>query len=311
MGTAKAIRDGYGEALLELGRDDRNVVVLDADLAESTRSSVFRDAYPDRFFNAGIAEQNMINMAVGLALSGKTVFASSFAIFATGRCWEQLRNSVAATRANVKVVASHGGLTVGPDGLSHQCVEDISLMRTIPHFAVIVPCDWLEAKKAVLAAARMKGPVYIRTARPKTAQVTAEETPFAIGKSVRLRPGDDVTIIACGVMVEAALEAAGDLASGGIAAGVIDMHTIKPLDAQAVMAAAIVSRSRSSPMAWALVDLTVSATTARPPVDSARPTMTRHENRSGDSKCWPMPMVAPMNQKTSASSISSLHVVRL
>lgn len=238
MGTAKAIRDGYGEALLELGRDDRNVVVLDADLAESTRSSVFRDAYPDRFFNAGIAEQNMINMAVGLALSGKTVFASSFAIFATGRCWEQLRNSVAATRANVKVVASHGGLTVGPDGLSHQCVEDISLMRTIPHFAVIVPCDWLEAKKAVLAAARMKGPVYIRTARPKTAQVTAEETPFAIGKSVRLRPGDDVTIIACGVMVGAALEAAGDLASGGIEAGVIDMHTIKPLDAQAVMAAA-------------------------------------------------------------------------
>ncbi len=135
MGAARAIRDGYGEALLELGRSNGNVVVLDADLAESTRSSVFRKEFPERFFNAGIAEQNMVNMAVGLALSGKTVFASSFAIFATGRCWEQLRNSVAATRANVKIVASHGGLTVGPDGLSHQCVEDISLCvpsRTSP-----------------------------------------------------------------------------------------------------------------------------------------------------------------------------------
>lgn len=238
MGVAKAIRDGYGEALLELGRVDRNVVVLDADLAESTRSSVFRKVYPERFFNAGIAEQNMINMAVGLALSGKTAFASSFAIFATGRCWEQLRNSVAATRANVKVVASHGGLTVGADGLSHQCVEDISLARTIPHFTVIVPCDWLEAKKAVLAAARMRGPVYIRTARPKTAQLTTEETPFVIGKSVCLREGGDVTLIACGLMVGAALEAAGMLAAEGLSAAVIDMHTIKPLDSAAVIAAA-------------------------------------------------------------------------
>jgi len=238
MGVAKAIRDGYGEALLELGRSDRNVVVLDADLAESTRSSVFRRAYPERFFNAGIAEQNMINMAVGLALSGKTVFASSFAIFATGRCWEQLRNSVAATRANVKVVASHGGLTVGADGLSHQCVEDFSLMRTIPHFTVIVPCDWLEAKKAVLAAARMQGPVYIRTSRPKTEQLTTEETPFVIGKSVCLRAGGDVTLIACGIMVGAAVAAAKALAEEGIGASVIDMHTIKPLDARAVIAAA-------------------------------------------------------------------------
>ena len=238
MGAARAIRDGYGEALLELGRSNGNVVVLDADLAESTRSSVFRKEFPERFFNAGIAEQNMVNMAVGLALSGKTVFASSFAIFATGRCWEQLRNSVAATRANVKIVASHGGLTVGPDGLSHQCVEDISLMRTIPHFAVIVPCDWVEAKKAVLAAARIRGPVYIRTARPKTAQVTSEETPFVIGKSVRLRDGEDVTLVACGLMVLAAIEAAEALAAEGIRAAVVDMHTIKPLDAKAVVAAA-------------------------------------------------------------------------
>ena len=238
MGAARAIRDGYGEALLELGRSNGNVVVLDADLAESTRSSVFRKEFPERFFNAGIAEQNMVNMAVGLALSGKTVFASSFAIFATGRCWEQLRNSVAATRANVKIVASHGGLTVGPDGLSHQCVEDISLMRTIPHFAVIVPCDWVEAKKAVLAAARIPGPVYIRTARPKTAQVTSEETPFVIGKSVRLRDGEDVTLVACVLMVLAAIEAAEALAAEGIRAAVVDMHTIKPLDAKAVVAAA-------------------------------------------------------------------------
>ena len=238
MGVLKAIRDGYGEALLELGKSDKNIVVLDADLAESTRSSVFRKAFPGRFFNAGIAEQNMINMAVGLALSGKTVFASSFAIFATGRCWEQLRNSVAATRANVKVVASHGGLTVGADGLSHQCLEDVSLMRTIAHFTVIVPCDWLEAKRAVFAAARIPGPVYIRTSRPKTAQITSEEMPFAVGRALRLRDGDDVTLIACGLMVGAALEAADALSAEGIRAAVVDMHTIKPLDAKAVVAAA-------------------------------------------------------------------------
>ncbi|MCX6357702.1 MAG: transketolase family protein, partial [Candidatus Aureabacteria bacterium] len=168
----RATRDGYGEALVELGAGDRNVVVLDADLSESTRSSMFARAFPERFFNAGIAEQNMVNMAVGLALSGKTVFASTFAVFASGRCWEQLRNSVAAMRANVKIVASHGGLTVGADGLSHQATEDIAIIRAIPNFTVIVPCDWLEAKKATLAAARVKGPVYIRTSRPRAPQLT-------------------------------------------------------------------------------------------------------------------------------------------
>jgi len=238
MALERAIRDGYGEALLDLGKRNRNVLVLDADLAESTRSSLFARAFPERFFNTGVAEQNMVNMAVGLALCGKTVFASSFAIFATGRCWEQLRNSLAATRANVKIVASHGGITVGADGFSHQCVEDISLVRTIPCFTVIIPCDWLEAKKAVLAAAELKGPVYIRTSRPKSPQLTEEGTPFIIGKSCPLREGKDVTIVACGLMVSRALDAARALAGEGIEAAVVNMHTIKPLDVSAVVHAA-------------------------------------------------------------------------
>lgn len=234
MGVGKATRDGYGEALVELGARDRNVVVLDADLSESTRSSLFARAYPERFFNVGIAEQNMVNMAVGLALCGKTVFASTFAVFASGRCWEQLRNSLAAMRANVKIVASHGGITVGPDGLSHQSTEDISLVRSIPGFTVIVPCDWLEAKKATLAAAGLKGPVYMRTSRPKTPQITDDATPFVIGKVLRMREGSDVSIFACGVMVARALEAATTLGAQGIGASVLNMHTVKPVDARAV-----------------------------------------------------------------------------
>jgi transketolase len=238
MATLKATRDGYGEALVELGKRNRNVVVLDADLSESTRTGMFAKVFPERFFNAGIAEQNMVNMAVGLALSGKTVFASSFAIFAAGRCWEQLRNSLGAMRANVKIVGSHGGLTVGADGMSHQCVEDIALMRAIPNFTVIVPCDWLEAKKAVFAAAELKGPVYIRTSRPKTEQVTDEGSHFTIGKAARMREGTDLAIIACGIMLAHALQAARRLAAEGIEAAVINMHTIKPLDDQAVFSAA-------------------------------------------------------------------------
>ncbi|MDD5556926.1 MAG: transketolase C-terminal domain-containing protein [bacterium] len=238
MAARRAIRDGYGEALLLLGERDRNVVVLDADLAESTRSGVFAKAFPDRFFNVGIAEQNMVNIAVGLSLCGKTVFASTFAIFASGRCWEQLRNSLAAMRANVKIVASHGGITVGPDGLSHQCVEDIAIVRAIPYFTVIVPCDCLEARRAVLAAAEMRGPVYIRTGRPKTDQITSEETPFLVGRAVRLREGRDVAIVACGLLVGGALEAARALAAEGVEAAVIDMHTIKPIDEEAVVEAA-------------------------------------------------------------------------
>jgi transketolase len=238
MSGMKATRDGYGEALVELGGRNRNIVVLDADLADSTRTGMFAKLYPERFFNAGIAEQNMVNMAVGLSLCGKTVFVSSFAIFATGRAWEQLRNSVAATRANVKVVASHGGITVGEDGLSHQCVEDISIVRTIPNFFVVVPCDWMEAKKAVMAAAELKGPVYIRTSRPKTEILTGEDTPFSIGSAIRMRGGEDVSIFSCGIMLGKALKAAEGLAKEGIKAAVWNMHTIKPLDSNAVIDAA-------------------------------------------------------------------------
>lgn len=234
----KATRDGYGEALVELGRRNRNIVVLDADLSESTRTGMFAKAFPERFFNAGIAEQNMVNMAVGLALSGKTVFASTFAIFAAGRCWEQLRNSLGAMRANVKIAASHGGLTVGADGMSHQSLEDVALVRAIPNFTVIVPCDWLEAERAVFAAAELQGPVYLRLSRPKTEQVTDEKGRFDIGRAIRMRDGKDVAIVACGIMVTRALEAARLLAAEGIEAEVINMHTIKPLDDQAVIGAA-------------------------------------------------------------------------
>ncbi len=238
MAEMKAIRDGYGEALVELGKRDRNIVVLDADLADSTRSGRFSEVFPERFFNVGVAEQNMVNMAAGLALCGKTVFASSFAIFAAGRAWEQLRNTLAATKANVKIVASHGGVTVGADGFSHQCTEDISIVRTIPNFVVIVPCDWLEAKKAILAAAEIRGPVYIRTSRPKSAQLTAENTPFSIGSAYQMRKGKNVTIFSCGLMLEKALEAANRLAKEGIESAVWNMHTIKPLDTNAVVDAA-------------------------------------------------------------------------
>ncbi|MEJ2744365.1 MAG: transketolase family protein [bacterium] len=238
MNILKATRDGYGEALVELGRQSRNVVVLDADLSESTRTGMFAKAFPERFFNAGIAEQNMVNMAVGLALSGKTVFASTFAVFAAGRCWEQLRNSLGAMRANVKIAASHGGLTVGADGMSHQSLEDVALVRAIPNFTVIVPCDWIEARKAVFAAAELKGPVYLRLSRPKTEQITDEDGSFDVGRSVCMREGRDLAIVACGIMVARALEAARLLASDGIEAEVINMHTIKPLDEQAVIGAA-------------------------------------------------------------------------
>ena len=238
MGEMKATRDGYGEALVELGGVNENIVVLDADLAGSTRTSKFRDAFPDRFFNMGVAEQNLINTAAGLAACGKVAFASSFAIFASGRAWEQVRNTVAAARLNVKIVSSHGGVSVGPDGLSHQSVEDISIMRTIPNMRVVVPCDYWEAKKAVKAAAAENGPFYIRMGRSKSPVLTSEDDPFEIGVAVVMREGTDVSIIACGIMVEAALRAAEELGETGVSARVIDMHTIKPIDGSAVINAA-------------------------------------------------------------------------
>ena len=233
-----ASRDAYGETLVELGRKNPNIVVLDADLSESTRTGTFRKVFPERFFNTGVAEQNMINMAAGLAVSGKIAFASTFAIFATGRAWEQIRNTVAVNHLNVKIVASHSGITVGPDGVSHQCLEDVSLMRSIPGMVVLVPADACETAKAVRAAADYDGPVYIRVGRPKTCLVTTLQTSFEIGKAIELKAGKDLYICACGIMVEKSLAAAEILASEGIDAGVLNIHSIKPIDKEKIIAAA-------------------------------------------------------------------------
>jgi transketolase len=230
-------RDIYGQTLVELGKKDRNIVVLDADLSGSTRTNLFAKEFPGRFFNFGVAEQNMMATAAGLASCGKTVFVSTFAIFASGRAWDQVRNSICYNNFNVKIVASHAGITVGPDGASHQALEDIGLMRTIANMNVIVPGDGPQTRDAVLAAAKQKGPFYIRIGRPKvpTLEIKSE---FQFGKAQVLQEGKDVSIIACGLLVNEALLAAKLLSEKGIQARVINMHTIKPLDSQAVIAAA-------------------------------------------------------------------------
>ena len=234
----KATREGYGEGLLTLA-EDKNVVVLDADLAAATKTGVFKKACPERFFNCGIAEGNMMSIAAGLASTGKTVFASSFAMFAAGRAFEQVRNSIGYPHLNVKIGATHGGISVGEDGATHQCNEDIALMRTIPGMTVINPADAVEAKLAVIAAAKLDGPVYLRFGRLAVPVIFDEATyTFEIGKSVRLTEGNDVTIIATGLMVNEALIAAEQLKADGIAARVINMATIKPIDREAVVAAA-------------------------------------------------------------------------
>ena len=234
-----ATREGYGEALVELGREHDNIVVFDADLAGSTKSGVFGKAFPGRHFNAGIAEADMICAAAGAASMGMVAFASSFAMFATGRAYEQIRNSVGYTRLNVKVAASHGGISVGEDGASHQCCEDFALMRSIPGMTVICPADDVEAKAAVKAAFAMQGPVYLRFGRLAVPVVNDEENySFEIGKGITLREGKDVTIIANGLLVCEALKAAEELAAEGIDARVINIHTIKPLDTELVVKAA-------------------------------------------------------------------------
>jgi len=230
-------RDVYGKTLAELGKANKNIVVLDADLSGSTKTSVFAKEFPERFFNFGVAEQNMMATAAGLASCGKTVFASTFAMFATGRAWEQVRNSLAYNNFDVKVVATHAGVTVGPDGASHQALEDIALMRAIPNMNIIVPCDGPQTKDAILAAAFNKGPFYVRIARCKVSTVE-NKGEFKFGRAQVLRPGKDVAIIACGIMVNEALIAAEALAKKGIQAGVINMHTIRPLDTQAIIMAA-------------------------------------------------------------------------
>ena len=234
----KATRDGYGDGLLALV-EDKNVVVMDADLAAATKTGVFKKACPERFFDCGIAEGNMMSIAAGLASTGKTVFASSFALFAAGRAFEQVRNSIGYPHLNVKIGATHGGISVGEDGATHQCNEDIALMRTIPGMTVINPADAVEAKLAVIAAAKMDGPVYLRFGRLAVPVIFDEATyQFEIGKSVRLTEGNDVTIIATGLMVNEALIAAEQLKAEGIAARVINMATIKPIDREAIITAA-------------------------------------------------------------------------
>lgn len=234
----KATRDGYGDGLLALA-DNPNVVVMDADLAAATKTGVFKKACPERFFNCGIAEGNMMGVAAGLAAAGKTVFVSSFAMFAAGRAFEQVRNAIGYTGLNVKIGATHGGISVGEDGATHQCNEDIALMRTIPGMTVINPADAVEAKLAVIAASEADGPVYLRFGRLAVPVIFDEATHrFTIGKSVRLTDGRDATVIATGLMVNEALQAAELLKAEGITVRVENMATIKPLDREAVIAAA-------------------------------------------------------------------------
>ena len=234
-----ATRASYGAALVELGAEHDDFVVLDADLAAATQTGKFKAAYPDRFYDAGIAEGNMVGLAAGIAAAGKKVFCSSFAMFAAGRAFEQVRNSVGYPHLDVNICATHAGISVGEDGATHQCCEDIALMRTIPGMTVIVQCDDTEAKAAVRAAYATDGPIYMRFGRLAVPVVNDPEGfEFQIGKGILMREGTDVTIVACGLMVQAALEAAEALAAKGVSAEVIDMHTVKPLDEELLVASA-------------------------------------------------------------------------
>lgn len=234
-----ATRDSYGSALVELAAEHDDFVVFDADLAAATKTGKFKDAYPDRFFDAGIAEGNMIGLAAGVATTGRVAFASTFAMFAAGRAYEQVRNSVGYPHLNVKIGATHAGISVGEDGATHQCCEDIALMRAIPGMTVISPADDVEARAAVRAAYELDGPVYLRFGRLAVPVFNDPETyEFKLGKGVLLREGGDVTIVATGLMVAAALEAAEALAASGVSAEVINIHTIKPLDADLIVESA-------------------------------------------------------------------------
>ena len=231
----KAIRNAYGEALKRLGEINKNVVVLDADLSGSTMTKTFKSAFPKRFFNMGIAEQDMMGAAAGLAIAGKIPFASTFAMFGAGRAFEIIRNSICYPKLNVKVAVTHAGISVGEDGASHQSIEDISIMRSIPNMTVIVPCDAVEAEKAVFAAAEFNGPCYLRMARPATNIITKEDTPFTIGKANVLREGKDVCVFATGILVAEALDAAAMAEKDGISVTVVNIHTIKPIDREVVV----------------------------------------------------------------------------
>ena len=230
-----ATRDGYGKGLVDLSARNDKLIVLDADLAAATKTGVFKKACPDRFFDCGIAESNMMGVAAGLATCGYTVFASSFAMFAAGRAFEQVRNSIGYPHLNVKIGATHAGISVGEDGASHQCCEDIALMRTIPGMTIINPADEIEAYQAVFAAAELDGPVYLRFGRLAVPHVFDGKYSIQIGKGVKLTDGSDVTIIATGLMVNEALIAAEQLKNEGISALVVNMHTIKPIDREIIL----------------------------------------------------------------------------
>ncbi len=228
-------RFGYGEGLVIAGKENPNVVALCADLTDSTRTSVFKKEFPDRFVEMGITEQNMASLASGMAAVDKVPFISSYAMFSPGRNWEQVRTTICYNNQNVKIAGAHSGVSVGPDGATHQAIEDIAITRVIPNMVVLAPCDSIEAKKATIAAAKHKGPVYIRFTREKTPVMTTEETPFEIGEAEIYREGKDVTIIGCGPLVYEALKAAEELAKEGIEAEVINNHTVKPMDKNTIL----------------------------------------------------------------------------
>lgn len=238
MSGMAATRDAYGEVLAELGGENGQIVVLDADLSGSTKTSLFAKKFPERFFNMGVAEANMVGTAAGLAAVGKIPFVSTFAIFATGRAWEQVRQSVAYPRANVKIVATHGGVTVGEDGGSHQSVEDIAIMRAVPNMTVIVPADGPETRGAIRAAVAYPGPVYIRLGRNKVPTIFPEDHLFAIGKGCEVTAGADLTFVTTGLMTAQAVKAAETLKGEGVSARVVHLGTIKPLDTEILIKAA-------------------------------------------------------------------------
>ena len=238
MSQEVSLRDAYGKTLVELGKENPDVVVLDADLCKSTMTQFYAGEFPSRCFDCGIAEQNMVGIAAGLAASGKIPFASTFAVFAPGRCYDQIRMSIAQPRLNVKLVVTHGGITVGEDGTSHHAVEDLALINSFPGFTVIVPADAIETAQAVRVAAATYGPFYIRLCRPKLPLVYDENYRFKLGKAVTMRQGGEATIIAIGVMVATALEAADNLKRQGIDCRVLNMPTLKPIDEAAIIEAA-------------------------------------------------------------------------
>jgi transketolase len=233
--TKIATRTAYGQTLVKLGEENKNIVVLDADLSKSTKTADFAKKFPERFINAGIAEANLIGMAAGLAAAGKVPFASTFAIFAAGRAFEQIRNSVAYPKMNVKIAATHSGITVGEDGGSHQSVEDVALMRSLPNMTVIVPADAIDTAGAIQAAATYNGPVYIRLGRLDVPVILPEDYQFELGKAVVLREGWDAAVFANGMMLGMALEAAGELAKQGIEIAVVNVATVKPLDIETIV----------------------------------------------------------------------------